>query len=252
MRQRDSQKSKVYAAEWLLDSEDKQHNKLTLAQCNDFVKKVQSRTALREEFGWRLTDPITVHSGAGNRRASANLRTRTIKLPKWARNEFTILHEIAHLVTADYVAAHGVEFATNLLRLVRSTLGVEAAEHLAAAFNLKGVKVLSNGKARTPRVPKSQAGWHAAQKERLDRVKAEKKAQAALDKQVVETAVTQQSTVACPQCGDHSEVKVRHYQVLKGWNYVTKATVSWECPKEQCCQSVYRQLTPSLVKEVAA
>ena len=80
--------------------------------------------------------PPTVTDGRGSRRASYQRFGHRIRLPRWARNLRTVVHEVAHAVIArakvehtnvpgaahpgspwQYVAAHGPEYATLLLNM---------------------------------------------------------------------------------------------------------------------------------------
>lgn len=64
---------------------------------------------------------------------------RRISLPAWARNEWVILHEIAHVLTPGRYTAHGPEFAGVYLFLVRTVLGPEAGAALLAQYRTKPI-----------------------------------------------------------------------------------------------------------------
>ena len=103
-----------------------------------------------------MTNPtkIVVEAGSGNH---ATMRTRNwetvrlIRLNKWGRNKFIVLHEIAHHITWGR-ESHGAEFADVLLQFTTRYLGKPDADKLANAFNEKRVRVMTKTKkARVPR-----------------------------------------------------------------------------------------------------
>ena len=60
-----------------------------------------------------------------------------IELPRWAWNELTVLHEVAHVVSPG--SAHGPLFARNFQFLVLNMLGGPAASELSLAYAAEGV-----------------------------------------------------------------------------------------------------------------
>jgi hypothetical protein len=64
-----------------------------------------------------------------------------IALPKWARSERVMLHEIAHHAAPRDAAAHGPEYARIYVELVRTFMGEKPAARLLAAFEAHRVKV---------------------------------------------------------------------------------------------------------------
>jgi len=117
-RQRDSQRSKLYAwerqyvdgrptwASWAERHETGKHPKMTLAECQALVNKVW-----RSYFGPGPTPP-EVKDGRGSRRALAGFFH--ISLPRWARTRHSVLHEVTHSIldrSCRYdLAGHGPEF----------------------------------------------------------------------------------------------------------------------------------------------
>jgi len=158
------QAGKLYSAEAIAfkkNSED-----MTIAQCQKFVSKVMNRSYVKSNYEWLHKD-IKVLDGRGRQTACATYRDGhyVICLPKWARNEFVILHEIAHHLTkAERKYAHDSYFATCLLNLVRNVLGREDALTLQAAYNFKGVKVRGKNGAIKARCPKERTQWQADKK----------------------------------------------------------------------------------------
>jgi putative metallohydrolase (TIGR04338 family) len=158
------QAGKLYAAEGM--AFQKMSQDMTMEECQKFVIKVMARNYVKRNYKWNL-GRIQVLDGRGRRTACATYRDGryVICLPKWARNEFVILHEIAHhLTTAEGKYAHDSYFATCLLNLVRNVLGREDALTLQAAYNFKGVKVRGKNGAIKARCPKERTQWQADKK----------------------------------------------------------------------------------------
>lgn len=100
----DMQKSKVYAWErnfpgWTEDGQ------MSLLGCQDLVIKVWREHGITDRCAPSVLD------GSGRRSACGGLAR--IKLPRWARSEMVVLHEVAHSLVAYYrrhlpgVPAHG-------------------------------------------------------------------------------------------------------------------------------------------------
>lgn len=82
--------------------------------------------------------------GNGARRGYAYFARWAISLPRVARHEHYILHEVAHLITDsrygyNTVAAHGQEWAWIYADLVREQMGEQAYDDLVLAFEREGV-----------------------------------------------------------------------------------------------------------------
>jgi len=155
------QAGKLYAAEELAFTKNSQD--MTIKECQQFINKVMARSYVQRNYS-TLKD-IVVLDGRGRRSACATYRNGqwVICLPKWARNEFIILHEIAHHISGAYLS-HDSYFATCLLDLVRNVMGREDALTLQAAFHLKGVKVRGKNGAIKARCPKERKDWLAQKK----------------------------------------------------------------------------------------
>lgn len=151
------QATRLYAAEAM--SLKKSSEDMTLKECQKFVDKVLARSFVKNNYPWNHGQ-IIVHDGRRRRAAGATWRNGSyaILLPKWARNEFVILHEIAHHLS-NSVKGHDYIFADCLLNLVRNVMGKDDALKLQAAFHFKGVKVIGkNGPVKT-RCPKEHKQW---------------------------------------------------------------------------------------------
>lgn len=71
-----------------------------------------------------------VTDGRGRRRACYAPLRCVIKLPRWARNPLTVLHEVAHHIVRDR-PAHGPQFATLYAQLLERYLDIPAKETMA-------------------------------------------------------------------------------------------------------------------------
>lgn len=152
-RQRDNQRSKVYAAErkHSLWREESQYDSISYVQvwvdsiCKTrWFKNRYPNYALDTSVMYRKHG-IKVLDGRGRVRPCGSTRG-FVKLPVWSRSDLIILHEIAHVVTrrngyhGPLPAFHGRDFCANYLALVRRFLGKEAGDELKACFKNKRVK----------------------------------------------------------------------------------------------------------------
>ena len=113
-----------------------------IEQMQAFVDEILR--GLQAHFGTRMLSPITVVNKRGKRQATAHYFLSTIKVPKALRSKFIVLHEVAHILTDRYYGqdateAHGPQFATFLLMLVKHFLGAADYQDLVAAFARWGV-----------------------------------------------------------------------------------------------------------------
>lgn len=139
---RDTQRSKVYAAE----------NKAlkafavplaTVPEMEKFVERVRKRATLVRRYGPELARSIRVGDGRMRRRAAGN--AAGIYMPRWSRLNWIVLHELAHTLSIrkhgrQNIAGHGREFCAVYIDLVRYMIGKEAADALKASFVEHGVK----------------------------------------------------------------------------------------------------------------
>jgi hypothetical protein len=156
---RDSQKQRLYDAQRLAGFYET-GEVMTIKEAQKFVNQVLSHRRTKRLFNqYRFVfstfpSKILVESGNGNHATikSRNWETvKLIRLNKFGRNKFIVLHEIAHHITWGR-ESHGAEFADVLLQFTTRYLGKPNADKLANAFNEKKVRVMSKtGKARVPR-----------------------------------------------------------------------------------------------------
>ena len=137
-RPRDNQRGKVYKAEnTVFDPGEK----MTLEEVEQFVHEVWNFKPLRMKKNGFVTPYNKPRVSDGRRRRSGASFGGRIALPKFARNKWYILHELAHEITFRDLAGHGPEFCGNYLWLVESILGFESREKLGAAFRAHRVKI---------------------------------------------------------------------------------------------------------------
>lgn len=145
---RDSQRKKLYTAERSVFGGNASTARVgvplpTVEDVEKYVDKVMSRKVVKRYF---RTDPVKVADGRGTRWAFARGSSK-INIPRWARTEWVVLHELAHILdtrdqrkVGDRRAAHGWQFAGTYLFLVRTMLGKDAAADLKASFRKHRVK----------------------------------------------------------------------------------------------------------------
>src|SRR4051812_18715124 len=108
--ERDSQRSKLYKAEKVLA--DMSRRLETVPEMDAFLKKTLSRAPIQRRYERVLRKGIEVKDGRRCRNALGGYWW--IKMPKWARTEYIVLHEAAHSITqrmhGRLVAAHGWQY----------------------------------------------------------------------------------------------------------------------------------------------
>lgn len=142
---RDSQKGRLYSAEYksriFRDGIQFQDINEMQAYTDDLVASEE----FRKLFGH--LPALTVNRIKGEIGSYATLNSHIIGIADNMRNEYTLLHEIAHHITwnkPSYIKnkkqLHGAWFAYTLLQLVRLKMGGDAADKLEAAFDHEKVK----------------------------------------------------------------------------------------------------------------
>lgn len=142
---RDNRREKLYRAERkLCDTPLEGQRFESVDQMQKYIDNLIAQKWFKKTWP-NVIDRVTIHCGAGNRRATCShtsgfLRRPVIKMPIWARSELILLHELAHALTPNRCAAHGWEFAKAYLRLVKNRLGSEAEKALKKSFREHKVK----------------------------------------------------------------------------------------------------------------
>lgn len=164
-RARDSQRSKVYAAE----------RRIQTGRTYGSVADMQARVDRLTDSAWfarrwpRLhRTGILVLDGRGRRRACATEAYHpsrgdyvpAIKMPLWSRQPAVLMHEIAHHCADETygirdVAAHGWQFAETMLVLTRHVMGDEVHATLKASYKEHKVR-FKKPRKRTPLTPEQR------------------------------------------------------------------------------------------------
>ena len=159
---RDVQRKRVYDAEREFRTWHGEGAPLpTVADVERFVRRVFSAKRVLRRWPFLQDHAIEVHCGAGCRNALA-FDDQMIKIPLWARTEFTVLHELAHIihkrgakvsVTRQYgirppsldedrawYQGHGYQFCRIFLDLVKLYMGGDMERALKRRFKMYRVR----------------------------------------------------------------------------------------------------------------
>jgi putative metallohydrolase (TIGR04338 family) len=143
MTVRDTQRSKVYRAEAVMDKFKKPLP--SVEDVEKYIANIMAMKRVRAAFPRaRWWGRVSVGDGRGRRVACGG--ANGIKLPLWARNSWIVVHELSHTITIRELAgtgpaAHGWQFCSVYLKLVMWTHGREAHDALKASFKAARVKI---------------------------------------------------------------------------------------------------------------
>ena len=132
-RPRDSQRARLYRAEGEVDAGRRLP---TVERMQAWVDGLAATEWFVARWGARYFE---VRPGFGHRRATAD-EDGVLQMPRWARSELVLLHEVAHCVTPVTFASHGPEYAGVLLALARRGMGPATAQALEDAFARERVR----------------------------------------------------------------------------------------------------------------
>ena len=132
-RPRDSQRARLYRAEGEVPAGRRVP---TVARMQAWVDALAATDWFLARWGPRAFD---VRPGYGHRRATAT-PDGVLQMPKWARAELVLLHEVSHCLTPVTCAAHGPEYAGVLLAVARRAMGPATAQALEDAFARQRVR----------------------------------------------------------------------------------------------------------------
>lgn len=131
-RKRDSQRSRVY--EWEHPFTKTESTRFhTLEEVESYLKPIWRSE--RGRYGRAKAKMPELRPGHGARHAHGN--AYRIRLPRWARTPWVILHETAHALVPD--AQHGPRFVGVLIGLLSRHCGFDCDELMASADEM-GVK----------------------------------------------------------------------------------------------------------------
>ncbi|MDG2428015.1 MAG: hypothetical protein P8M16_06265 [Acidimicrobiales bacterium] len=147
---RDTQRSKIYRAEHVLGPHTLGNRYKTVTDCHEFMMSVIERKTFQDWFpraASTLSVGLEVRPGRGARHAFAS-SPFAVTLPRWARNEPVMIHELCHLVVHHEfphkeIALHGWQFSQTYLKIVGDVLGPNAHRKLKASFEENRVKFTS-------------------------------------------------------------------------------------------------------------
>ncbi len=126
-RPRDSQRARLYRAEGEVDTGRRLP---TVEKMQAYVDQMAAADWFLARWGERAFE---VRPGFGHRRATAD-EHGVLQMPKWARTELVVLHEVAHCLTPRTVASHGPEYAGVLIALARRAMSPATGQSLEDAF----------------------------------------------------------------------------------------------------------------------
>jgi putative metallohydrolase (TIGR04338 family) len=126
-RPRDSQRARLYRAEAEVDPG---RSIPTVSLLQAYVDELVGNRWFEDRWGARVFE---VRPGHGHRRATADDHG-VLQMPRWARTELILLHEVAHCLAPAGCAPHGPQYAGVLVCLVRRRMGLAAAQALEDAF----------------------------------------------------------------------------------------------------------------------
>jgi putative metallohydrolase (TIGR04338 family) len=149
-KKRDSQRQKLYNAEGeAIHASKNRINFDSITEIQTYVDKIVASAWWKSRFDIRQ---IFVTDGR-RRRSAAGIRhfdlTGTIKMPKFSRNNWITLHEMAHCVSHD---DHGRGYAKNYLLLVKRFISDVDYKILKAAFVKYRVKHTAKKNIKVKRV----------------------------------------------------------------------------------------------------
>ena len=158
---RDTQRQKVYDSENAAFDKRKSEG-MTVAEAQAFIDKCCSSAVLRRRYP-RAGIEFTVTDGRGRRRACFTpWPYNELRMPRWSRSRWVLLHELAHALTFSRKQAwHSWEFCECYLYLVRVFLGRGQEELLKREFKARRVKY------RPPRKRQLTEDQRSAARERI-------------------------------------------------------------------------------------
>lgn len=150
---RDSQRSKLYAAERAafpdLFASHKAGEQLTWEETQAFVRSVLDDPRwckyIKRRHSSRVTSTgFVIKDGRGTSWARGGVNH--INLPRWARNKIVICHELAHTACppTHVIQPHGRDFASTYLKIVELFMGWDDRMKLVRAFSKHRVRTGSD------------------------------------------------------------------------------------------------------------
>jgi len=135
---RDRQREKVYRAERKFRDEIGCNYMLRDDEVKKLIRRLVGRSGLKVEVKFKNGDRFWARA-----RRVMGERYR-VELPRWARNEVVICHELAHIL-AGLENWHNGAFVSQMIKLYRRVAGREKAEMLKKHFRAERVRVTGRG-----------------------------------------------------------------------------------------------------------
>lgn len=155
IKERDSQKSKLYKAEKVLEQVSSRLE--TIAEIEGYINHALNRAPIKSRYSRWTGGHLMIRDGRGARNATGG--TGAVKFPCWSRTQYIVLHELAHVIAQRkygvYIAGHGRLFCEVYLDLVRFVMGVAAHDLLKESFKTNKVKF----RPKRGTIPKVLPGW---------------------------------------------------------------------------------------------
>jgi putative metallohydrolase (TIGR04338 family) len=137
---RDSQKQKVYNAEFRLRNRFRHENTKfeSIEEIKHYLSNLLKSTWFIRRWGIREEPLVTEIQG---NTAYGNKRFNKLSLPKWAWNKIIVLHELSHILHKfGSGTSHGRYFCRTLLELIDHELSPKARRCLKKQFTLMGIR----------------------------------------------------------------------------------------------------------------
>ena len=113
-----------------LPGESEARAQMSLAECEIYANSVLRTPHVKQNFNFRNRVKVTDGRGRDSGMADFSEDGRPIiKLPRFTRNQYYFLHELAHHL-AGFGEEHGPKFTHTLLNLVRNEMGQVAYKTL--------------------------------------------------------------------------------------------------------------------------
>lgn len=135
-KERDSRRQNLYNAQSMAKESVSIDTFESLKDTAQFVGDILQRAWWQRRYRLGM---VTLKPGYGAKRGKAH-PPRTLVLPRYARTEWSVLHELIHLVVPRPHAGHGRLYCARFLEIVGWHFGDEAEEALKSAYRDQNVK----------------------------------------------------------------------------------------------------------------
>ena len=158
MRERDTQRARVYRCDPVLNMRAKPLPKVT--DVERFVERTFKSKRVQAAFPKAVARASLPSVRDGRGRSAAGGNANGITIPLWARNEGVVLHELAHTICQREhgygVAGHSWQFCAIYLKLALYMMGREAHDELKKEMKINRVR-FTEPRKRKPLDPERRA-----------------------------------------------------------------------------------------------